>query len=570
MLNVAVSVAAGVAALTSAFPGLLPWTVPLCIAVLAVVMGVNLRGLVTGARLFAFPAALFVALLVVVITVGMLRGEPNPLPAPTQAEVTSSVGILLILAAFANGCASLTGVEAIANATPSFRAPSAQRAARAELGLGIVLGTLLLGLAALIERFDLQPVEGRTVLSLLTEGSIGTGAGYLLVQLTTVLLLALAANTSYGRLPVLAARLAADNALPHVFGLRADRMVYRQGIIVLSVLAGLLLLATGGQTSILVPLFAIGVFIGFSLCQAGMVLHWLRERGPGWRWRLALNGAGAVLTTVAAIVVTTEKFFAGAWLIVLVVPLLSLVFISVRRAYDRIGTVLEVDREELPRSFPGDAVVVVPVVSITRLAEETLSAALSLSDNVTAVHVVFTDDEQNTADAERAHKFAARFRRWQPNIPLVMLDSPHRGDRQADRALRAHHRGRLRDRADRRGRARPLVGARAVQPAWRGGRPRRRAAHRRRGRSAAFPAASALAAQAGAPAATLDLVTAVSGPRRRGWTAAIRSSAPPDRLVPSGAAAPDGGTGPSGGAGRAPAARYGRRRPRSLHRAGFR
>lgn len=205
-----------------------------------------------------------------------------------HTDRTASVGILLVLAAFANGCVALTGVEAIANATPSFRRPRASRATRAELGLGLTLGFLLIGLAVLIQRFGARPVDGRTLLSLLAEGSIGTGAGYFVVQFSTVVLLMLAANTSYGGLPVLLARLAADGALPHVFGLRADRHVYRSG---LTVLAGGLLVFSGGEVSVLVPMFAIGVFIGFALCQAGMVRHWWLARGdrrwarsPSTRW----------------------------------------------------------------------------------------------------------------------------------------------------------------------------------------------------------------------------------------------------------------------------------------------
>jgi amino acid transporter len=344
VLNVAVSVAAGVAALTSVVPSLLPWTLELSLAALLLVAGVNLRGVLAGGRAFALPAATFVAALTVVIAVGLVRAEPlHALPPPSQSGVTAGVGILLVLAAFANGCAALTGIEAIANATPSFRRPRASRAARAEFGLGLTLGLLLIGLAALIERFGARPVDGRTLLSLLTEGSIGTGAGYLVVQFTTVVLLMLAANTSYGGLPVLMARLAADGALPHVFGLRADRHVYRSGLLVLTVLAGGLLVFAGGQVNVLVPMFAIGVFIGFSLCQAGMVRHWWLLRTGRWRARLAVNAVGTVLTAVAALVITAEKFGEGAWLIVLVVPLLVAVFVGVQLAYRRIGHDLGVD-----------------------------------------------------------------------------------------------------------------------------------------------------------------------------------------------------------------------------------
>ncbi len=418
VLNVAVSVAAGVAALTSAFPALLPWTVELCLAVLVAVAAVNLRGVVAGGKLFAVPALVFVASLVVLIVVGLVRGAPlHPLPATDAVITPQAVGILLILAAFANGCSALTGVEAIANATPSFRSPRRVRARRAEAGLGIVLGALLIGLAVLIERFHAGPVEGRTLLSLLAEGSIGTGWGYVVVQLATVLLLALAANTSFGGLPVLAARLAADGALPHVFGLRGDRQVYRASIVVLSVLSAVLLLVSGGEVSVLVPLFAIGVFVGFALCQAGMLRHWWGERGDHWRKRAALNLLGVALTGAAAIVLAAEKFSAGAWLILLVIPLLVGLFGTVRHAYARIGKVLEIDAcPQRPRVAA--SVVVVPVVGISRLTEESLSAALSMGDRVVAVHVLLGDEPD---DRRAAAQLQRRWQEWRPDVSLVML-----------------------------------------------------------------------------------------------------------------------------------------------------
>ena len=417
VLNVAVSVAAGVAALTSAFPGLLPWTTELCVLVLLIVTGVNLRGIVVGAKAFALPAAVFVASVLVVIVVGLFRPEAT---APvSQSGTVGSVGVLLVLAAFGNGCSALTGVEAIANATPSFRTPRRLRARRAEAGLGLVLGVLLIGLAVLIQRFDVRPVEGRTILSLVTEGSIGNGWLYVVIQLSTVLLLALAANTSFGGLPVLAAKLARDDYLPHVFGLRADRLVHRHGVLVLAVLSGALLVGTAGRVDVLVPLFAIGVFVGFALAQIGMVRHWRAERGRGWLPRAALNGFGAVLTIAALIDVTASKFLEGAWLIVLVIPIFLVLFSLVRRAYDRIGKDIGVGTLP-PRPRRTSSVVVVPVVAITKLTGECLSTALSMGDRVVAVHVTF-DDEQ-----ERARRFQADWQEWRPEVPLVLLDSEHR------------------------------------------------------------------------------------------------------------------------------------------------
>ena len=420
VLNVAVSVAAGVAALTSAFPTLLPWTVELCLAALAVITAVNLRGVVASARLFILPTAAFVLAITIVIVTGLISGAPvHPLPTPTQPATVGSVGVLLVLAAFANGCSALTGVEAIANATPAFQKPRQFRARHAEAALGLILGLLLLGLAVVVQRFNILPVPGRSLLSLVTEGSLGTGWPYLTVQLTTMLLLTLAANTSFGGLPILAARLASDGFLPHLFALRADRLVHRYGVVVLAVLAGGLLLFSNGRIDVLVPLFAVGVFIGFFLCQIGMVNHWHQQHGPVWRTRASINALGALLTALAALVITVTKFTHGAWLIMLAIPLLVALFSRVHAAYDRIGAQLGVG--SLPaRPHHVHSIVVVPVVAITRLTSELLSVARAMGREVIAVHVTYPDE------IPAARAMASDWITWRPEVPLVLLESPHR------------------------------------------------------------------------------------------------------------------------------------------------
>jgi amino acid transporter len=420
VLNVAVSVAAGVAALTSAFPPLLPWTVELCLVALAVITAVNLRGVVASARLFILPTAVFVLAIATVIVIGLLSGAPlHPLPTPTQPATMGSVGVLLVLAAFANGCSALTGVEAIANATPAFQRPRQLRARHAEAALGLILGLLLIGLAVVVQRFTILPVPGRSLLSLVTEGSLGTGWPYLTVQLVTMLLLALAANTSFGGLPVLAARLASDAFLPHLFGLRADRLVHRYGVVVLAVLAGGLLLFSKGRIEVLVPLFAVGVFIGFFLCQIGMVSHWRRHHGPAWRARASINALGALVTAIAALVITVTKFTHGAWLIMLTIPVLVALFSRVHAAYDRIGAQLGVG--SLPaRPHHLHSIVVVPVVAITRLTSELLSVARAMGREVVAVHVTYPDE------MPAARAMASDWITWRPEVPLVLLESPRR------------------------------------------------------------------------------------------------------------------------------------------------
>jgi Amino acid permease len=323
--------------------------------------------------------------------------------------------------AFASGCSALTGVEAIANAVPEFREPRARRTQHTEMWLGILLGGMLIGLGVLIHKFAVVPHSGVTVLAQLTEASLGHNIAFYAVQLITMVLLALAANTSFGGLPVLTALLAKDNFLPHMFALRADRQVHRYGVVVLAVLAAALLVASKGNTQALVPLFAVGVFVGFTLSQFGMVRHWRAERSRGWMTRAVINGVGAVLTTVTTIIELVSKFTSGAWLIVLVIPGLVLLFNRVHRTYDRIGALLEQGKMPKPPSKK-KSLVVVPVSGISRLTAEGISAALSLGDDVVAVKVSFEDPDDEAADVS----FRQRWEEWKPNVPLITLRSVHR------------------------------------------------------------------------------------------------------------------------------------------------
>ncbi|MFF5505105.1 APC family permease [Streptomyces roseolus] len=418
VLNVAVAVTAGVAALTSAFPGLYGDRLVICLGVLVLITAVNLRGIVDSARAFIVPTAVFVGAILVVIAVGLFRDAPASTAASdghasVLADNATTVGALLLLKAFASGCSALTGVEAIANAVPSFRAPAARRAMRAEVALGGLLGVMLIGLAVLISRFGLQPVEGVTVLAQLTDASLGHNGAFYVVQFATMVLLALSANTSFGGLPVLLKLLARDNYAPHVFGLKADRQVHRHGVVWLAVVSAALLVFSGGDTNTLVPLFAIGVFVGFTIAQTGMVLHWRATRQWG---RAFLNGLGAVLTGVSAVVVTATKFNDGAWLIVIALPALVLAFETVHRAYGRIGERLGVGRIPEP-PHREHSLVLVPVSSLTRLTSEALTTAVSLGDEVRAVTVCHPDPEDLAATEALERDWAL----WNPGVQLVRL-----------------------------------------------------------------------------------------------------------------------------------------------------
>jgi amino acid transporter len=421
ILNAAVGVSAGVAALTSAFPGLYGDRVWLCLGVLAVITGLNLRGVADAARAFIVPTIIFIVAIAVVIVGGLVRSHPVVAPSGQLPKVAEAVGILLLLKAFASGCSALTGVEAIANAVPSFREPRARRAQHTEMWLGIILGVMLLGIAVLIRKFHVGPSSTETSLAQLAAAAVGKNVVFYAIQLITTVLLALAANTSFGGLPVLASLLARDNFLPHLFRLKADRQVHRYGVSVLAVAAAILLVVAKGNTQALIPLFAIGVFVGFTLSQAGMVRHWHEQHDHGWLRRAMINGLGAVLTLAALAIELVSKFTEGAWLVVLVIPLLVLLFTRIRANYDRIGALLELGQiPDPPERLT--SLVVVPVGGMSRLTKEAISAALSLGDEVVAVTVCYAEPEE-----ERVHaSFREQWEEWHPNVPLITLHTPHR------------------------------------------------------------------------------------------------------------------------------------------------
>ena len=415
ILNAAVGVSAGVEALTSGFPRLYPDRVLLCLVVLGAITAANLWGVAESARLFIAPTIIFIVAIFAVIIGGLVRSHPLPFPAGSASSTTMTVGILLLLKAFASGSVALTGVEAIANAVPEFREPRARRAQHTELGLGVILGLMLIGVALVAEKFKAEPSTTVTTLAQLTQGALGHNFAFYAVQLITTVLLALAANTSFGGLPVLASLLATDNFLPHLFFLRAQRQVHRYGVVVLAIFAAILLVVTQGDTQKLTPLFAIGVFVGFTLSQAGMVRHWRERRGSGWQGRAIINGVGAVFTLVTLAIELFSKFTE------VVIPLLVLMFGRVHTIYTRMGRALEIGRvPQAPERR--SSMVVVPVGSMSRLVREGISAALSLGDEVVAVTVCFDDVEDHAADAH----LREQWEQWHPDVPLVTLHSSHR------------------------------------------------------------------------------------------------------------------------------------------------
>jgi amino acid transporter len=426
-LTVAVSIAAGVGALVSAFPGLNSATVPICLGILALVTILNLRGLGEAARAFLLPTLVFIIGLLIIIAIGLIHplGLDEPQPGHSLVPTTGlvSVSVLLILKAFSAGCSALTGVEAIANGVPLFKEPRVTRAKRTEMLLGVILGVMLLGLAVLARRWHIGPRSGQTSLSQIMGLAVGRHWAYYIVSVTITIVLALAANTSFGGLPVLASLLSKDNYLPHLLALRDDRQVFANGIWATAGMSGLLIIAVRGNTLTLIPLFAIGVFTGFTLSQTGLVVHWRRTRPPRWRRRAAINGLGALITAVATLVFLFTKFTEGAWVVVVAVPLFILLFRRIHAYYRRAAVALGLDTIP-PIPAAKRTVVVVPVTAVSKLTRHAVSEGLSIGQEVVAVTVVLEDvgaGEGPEHAAAHTTDLQRRWEQWHPGVPLYVL-----------------------------------------------------------------------------------------------------------------------------------------------------
>ncbi len=420
VLTVAVSLAAGAASLGSIFPSLAHHLLLVSLVGLVVLAAINMFGLAESARVLMFPTAVFIVSIFAVIIVGAVHFHPvstlgKPLNFP--AGTTAALGIVLILKAFASGCSAVTGVEAISNGTPAFRKPRVRNAQRTELALGALLGVMLLGLALLIHDHHVVPRSGVTILAQVSASALGSGWPFYVTNLSVALVLGLAANTSFGGLPVLMSLLAGDNRLPHVFALRAARPVYRTGITALAVGAGLLLVATRAQVNELIPLFTIGVFVGFTISQLGLVRHWHRSRPPRWGVRAVLNGAGATMTAIAVVVFLGSKFLEGAWVVVIAVPVLMYLFSHTETYYKRVAVELKLGRTpDPPQKHP--SIVIVPIATVSVLTEKAMSAAFSLGDTVIAVAVA--GDEQEADGIRHA------WEQWKCSAPMEVVIDPHR------------------------------------------------------------------------------------------------------------------------------------------------
>ncbi len=418
VLTVAVSLAVGAASLGSVFPALSHHSLLVALGGLAVLTAVNMFGISESAKLLLVPTAVFIFSTLAVIVVGAFHPHPVAVIGTKETfKATEAVGILLILKAFANGATAITGVEAIANSVPAFRPPRVRFAQRTELSLGALLAIMLLGLTILIRAHHVLPRGNVTILAQLTAGAFGKGVPFYIANLSTALALGLAANTSFGGLPVLMSLLAKDHRLPHLFYLRAERPVYRYGIACLAILAALLLIAVNAQTQRLIPLFTIGVFIGFTISQLGLVRHWLTDRPRGWRGRAVLNGVGATLTALAVVVALLTKFTSGAWVVATTIPLLIVLFARTEGYYARVATELKLGKTPPPPKKL-ESIVIVPVSTVNVLTAQAITAALSLGQTVVAVAVAGDEDECE----EIKHSWDD----WKSGVPIEVLLDPHR------------------------------------------------------------------------------------------------------------------------------------------------
>jgi amino acid transporter len=419
VLTVAVSVAAGVAAITSAFPALYDYRIPLGVLFIAGIATVNLRGLRESGALFAVPTYLFVVSFAVMLAYGLVRWligwESVPPPAPA-VEMSQDLTIFLVLRAFASGCAALTGVEAVSDGVPAFRHPEARNARIVLAWLGIILISLFMGITFLARHYQVLPRPEETVVSQLARLIFGGGLLYYEIQVVTMLILVFAANTAFADFPRLAFFLARDGFIPRQFGTRGDRLVFSNGILILGGLAALLIVLFGGATHALIPLYAVGVFVSFTLSQASMVRRWLSRREPGWWWRWMLNAVGAATTGLVMLVIAATKFSHGAWMVVLLIPLLVALFMMIRRHYADVARQLSLDNYGGPP--PIDHSVLVLVGDLHRGVAAALRYAQTLSASAKAVYVEL--------DPDRTQKLEEKWGKFGLGVPLVVLTSPYR------------------------------------------------------------------------------------------------------------------------------------------------
>ena len=422
VLTVAVSVSSGVFNLASAIPELQGFTVPLIVVSILLVMAVNLRGISESGTIFALPTYIFIASVLLLVGVGLARtllGQPPVVTGVTPISVpVESMSLLLLMRAFADGCSAMTGTEAISNGTPAFKPPEWKNAQTTMVAMAVILAVVFLGISYLAGVSGAVPSEHESVLSQIGEAVFGTGPIYYVLIFSTMGILVLAAQTSFADFPRLASILARDGFMPRQFAFRGERLAFNSGIVALAAIAIVVVVAFKGRVEALIPLYAIGVFTAFTLSQAGMVRHWLAEREEGWRRSAMINGVGAVATGIVAVVFAIAKFGLGAWVVIIIVPILVIAMLLIHREYASAEQELHVREDSVISRPTRRQRVIVPMQDMRRDVVQAIKFGLTLSDDVIVVHV--------TDDLVAAEQLRERFHRQVPDVELVIVESPYR------------------------------------------------------------------------------------------------------------------------------------------------
>ncbi len=420
ILTAAVSLTAGVAAISSAYPNLEAYRVPLSLIILVLITILNLRGTREASTVMAIPVYIFLFAYLAMLAYGGVRAiqeGPGSL-VEVAPPATQALTIILILRAFSSGCTALTGIEAISDGVPAFQPPESKNAGLILIIMAALMGILFIGSIGLTQYFAVIPGPGETILSALARRLVGTGAAYFFIQISTLLVLTVAANTSFADFPRVAAILARDGFLPRQLTGLGDRLVFNNGIVLLSVASGILIVLFKGDAHALVPLFAVGAFLAFTMSQSGMVMHWWRERKHGWWLKAGINGLGALVTAITLLIVGVSKFAQGAWITILVIPLIVIIFLRVREHYGLVAEQLTLsDMESVP--MPKKPLrVIIPISGVHRGDQNAVNFARSISDQVWAVYIEL--------DPGAGKQVRQEWTQIWPDIPLEVVPSAYR------------------------------------------------------------------------------------------------------------------------------------------------
>ncbi|MGN8841588.1 APC family permease [Niallia sp. HCP3S3_B10] len=419
ILTVAVSVSAGTDAITSAFPSLYHYNVIIAILMVILITILNLRGVTESASILAYPVYLFVFTLLILIGVGIWKVVNGEVPTELHTPIGTTVpglSVFLLLKAFSSGCSALTGVEAISNAVPNFKEPSAKNAVKTLTMMGLFLAVLFSGITFLAFWFGIAPSGEETVISQIATEVFGKNAMYYFIQVTTAIILILAANTGYAAFPLLAVNLASDKYMPRIFTVRGDRLSYSNGIVILGISSILLIIFFGGHTEKLIPLYAVGVFIPFTLSQTGMSRKWMKEKPEGWKGKLAINLIGAFITFTVLVILFTTKFF-QVWPVLFFLPIVVFGFHKINKHYQNVAEQLRVAKTSSAIKMEGN-MVILPVAGVTKVVENSLAYAETVGDVVIAVYVAF--------DRESERRMEEKWEEFRPDIRLVTIHSQYR------------------------------------------------------------------------------------------------------------------------------------------------